>query len=446
METLAKTDLPELLPSDWTTVRFDDLFSVQQGKQVSKKNRRGDNQRPFLRTKNVLWGHLDLTDLDKMNFTEAEEERLCLQPGDLLVCEGGDIGRTAIWRNRHEPCYYQNHLHRARAKDTNKVYPEFVLFWLWYAFEIGHVYFGRGNVTTIPNLSQSKLSELPLPLPSIDEQQKIASILGLLQRAIAQQDRLIAITNELKRTVLYYVFRHGLRGEPEKETEIGPLPLSWKVSKIQQLVDMGLIAKPMDGNHGNLHPKSDDFVRDGIPFVMASDLENGTINFSTCAYLRKEQADRLQKGFSNEGDVLISHKATIGITAIVPKVHDYVMLTPQVTYYRVLDHGALSNLYLKAFFESDAFQQEFAKVARDGSTRSYIGITKQRDLFVALPDLNEQLEIGNCAALLQHKIVLLTRRRSLLSDLFHTVLHQLMTAQMRVNDLDLGELESAMAA
>jgi type I restriction enzyme, S subunit len=105
--------------------------------------------------------------------------------------------------------------------------------------------------------------------------------------------------------------------------------------KIQELVDQGVIAKPMDGNHGSIHPKSSAFVNSGIPFVMASDLVDGAIHFNGCAYLRKEQADRLQKGFAYKGDVLISHKATIGVTAIVPQVEHYVMLTPQVTYYRV---------------------------------------------------------------------------------------------------------------
>lgn len=89
------TELGEF-PSDWRVQRFDSLFAVQQGKQVSKKNRVGENQRPFLRTKNVFWGRLDLTNLDEMHFTETDEKRLVLQPEDLLVCEGGDIGRTAI--------------------------------------------------------------------------------------------------------------------------------------------------------------------------------------------------------------------------------------------------------------------------------------------------------------------------------------------------------------
>jgi type I restriction enzyme S subunit len=173
MSKIQAVNLTELgaLPPSWQVQRFDSLFAVQQGKQVSKKNRVGENQRPFLRTKNLFWGGLHLSDLDQMHFTEAEEQRFALKSGDLLICEGGDIGRTAIWREGPVRCYYQNHLHRARLRDEGADSP-FVLYWLWYAFEVGSVYFGRGNVTTIPNLSQSKLCELPLPVPPLAEQRK----------------------------------------------------------------------------------------------------------------------------------------------------------------------------------------------------------------------------------------------------------------------------------
>ena len=80
------------LPADWRVDRFDSVFDVQQGRQVSKGNRVGDNQRPFLRTKNVFWNRLELADLDEMHFSEADESRLALKRDDLLICEGSDIG------------------------------------------------------------------------------------------------------------------------------------------------------------------------------------------------------------------------------------------------------------------------------------------------------------------------------------------------------------------
>jgi type I restriction enzyme S subunit len=118
------------------------------------------------------------------------------------------------------------------------------------------------------------------------------------------------------------------------------------------------------------------------------------------------------------------------------------MLTPQVTYYRVLNNQLLDNVFLKAFFDSNLFQEKFQTVARDGSTRSYIGITKQRELHIVLPALNEQSEIANCLAMVEKKYLVAKRRRAGLNDLFRTLLHQLMTAQLRVNELKFDFLKT----
>lgn len=224
-------------PSEWRIDRVDSAFEIQQGKQVSKKNRMGDNQQPFLRTKNIFWNRLDLVELDQMHFSEVEERRLEMKRGDLLLCEGGDIGRTAMWQAQVSRCYYQNHLHRLRALDS-QADPQYAVYWFWYAFNVAKLYFGRGNVTTIPNLSRSKLAELPMVLPPLPEQKKIAYVLSTVQRAIEQQERIIATTTELKKALMQKLFTEGLRGEPQKQTEIGPVPKSWEIVELNQLADL----------------------------------------------------------------------------------------------------------------------------------------------------------------------------------------------------------------
>ena len=94
----------------------------------------------------------------------------------------------------------------------------------------------------------------------------------------------------------------------------------WSVKEINQLVNANILAKPKDGNHGNIHPVSSDFVEKGIPFIMSNNIVDGKIDFSNSKNITKEQADNLQKGFSIEGDVLLTHKGSVGNTAIVPKI------------------------------------------------------------------------------------------------------------------------------
>jgi type I restriction enzyme S subunit len=179
------------------------------------------------------------------------------------------------------------------------------------------------------------------------------------------------------------------------KTEVGLIPEDWLILKIEDLIKEGFIEKPLDGNHGNIHPKKRDFVSNGIPFIMANNIVDGQVDLKTCSFIKKEQADNLQKGFSFAGDVLITHKGTIGNVTIVPKISSpYIMLTPQVTYYRIKDKKKLNKYYVKAYFENDNFQN-LLKQLSGGGTRAYIGITKQKKLpFVLPPTLVEQKSIA----------------------------------------------------
>ena len=192
-----------------------------------------------------------------------------------------------------------------------------------------------------------------------------------------------------------------------KKTEIGIIPTEWVVKTVQELVVLNIIEKPMDGNHGSIHPKNSDYVDNGIPFIMASDLKDGKIDTINCKFIRKEQADNLQKGFAKTDDVLLTHKATIGRTGVIGKINtDYIMLTPQVTYYRINNLNKLNNYFLKYYFDSQGFQSLFNSWAGSGSTRSYLGITDQRKLPIIIPHIEEQYAIASILGSLDGKIEL----------------------------------------
>ncbi|WP_335921260.1 restriction endonuclease subunit S [Shewanella chilikensis] len=183
------------------------------------------------------------------------------------------------------------------------------------------------------------------------------------------------------------------------------LPTGWQVATVDELVKQKIIAKPLDGNHGGIHPKASDYIESGVPFVMASDLAGGRVDLIDCKFISEEQASGLRKGIAKAGDVLLSHKATIGRTAIVQdSKHDFIMLTPQVTYYRVINSSALSNIYLKAYFDSRFFQSILGLWAGAGSTRAYLGITGQLKLPIILPPIEIQNEISGQVHALNKKV------------------------------------------
>jgi type I restriction enzyme S subunit len=437
MKAVNSTQLGNL-PCDWRVERFDSLFAVQQGKQVSKRNRVGDNQRPFLRTKNISWGRIDLSDLDEMHFSEADERRLALKSDDLLVCEGGDIGRTAIWNNGLIRCYYQNHLHRARLRDINEAHAQFVLYWLWYAFEIGSVYFGRGNVTTIPNLSQSKLCELPMPVPTVSEQRKIAKILGIVRKSIGQQERLSALTAELKTALLHQLLTRGLRGELQKQTDLGFVPASWEITELGKVVNLfgGYAFKSEEG----IKTSNTQLVRMGNLYQNKLDLNRSPI------FYPDEFGKRYPRFVLQPGDLIMSLTGTsgkedYGFTVELKPGPKTLLLNQRIARVDLISKR-LTKEFLFYFLLSRKFLDHLYPTAK-GMKQANLSTHAMKALKVPIPGVDEQKEIANCFRAIDRKVELHQAKLDSLRDLFRTLLHQLMTAQIRVHNLQLPELETA---
>jgi len=148
-----------------------------------------------------------------------------------------------------------------------------------------------------------------------------------------------------------------------------------------------------DGNHGEKHPTSADYVETGIPFVMAKDFHDGHVDLDACKKIPKDLGDSLRVGFARSGDILLTHKGTVGEVAIVPKIDEYLMLTPQVTYYRT-NPTKLLNKYLKYAFMSPYFRDQLFSFSAQ-STRPYIGITSQKELRIEVHALTEQRRIAS---------------------------------------------------
>lgn len=193
--------------------------------------------------------------------------------------------------------------------------------------------------------------------------------------------------------------------EGYKMTELGEIPEEWEVRQVQDLIHENIIIDVLDGNHGEIHPKSSDYVEKGIPFIMANNISNGKLDLERCKFISEEQSKTLRKGFAIAEDILLTHKGTVGETAIVPNtVKEYIVLTPQVTYYRLKKNNRkIYNHYLKIFFDSELFQG-IIKSLSSQSTRDYIGITEQKKLNIILPLFEEQQKISLIISSLDEQI------------------------------------------
>ena len=191
-----------------------------------------------------------------------------------------------------------------------------------------------------------------------------------------------------------------------------------KKIKIESLLKSKTILQIQDGNHGELHPTSKDYIESGdkIPFIMANDIVNNTIDFENCKHIARSQADKLRIGFSKTGDILLTHKGTIGSVAIVPEMNfSYIMLTPQVTYYRV-NNELLDSKFLSLYFRSPLFQSTL-KMWSAQATRPYIGITAQKQLELNVPAISAQKEISSILSTYDTLIELNEKRIKILEEM-----------------------------
>jgi len=176
-------------------VELGTVCDIQLGKMLSPESKVGVRPVPYLRNENVQWSRFNLADVSWMDFTETEERKFRLEPGDLLACEGGEPGRAAIWQGQIERCCYQKALHRIRPRGS-LVHPPFVLYRLWLSSLAGE-FTGSQTQTTIAHLPREKLIRLSIPLPPLAEQERMAGRLtrqlAAVERArAAAQDRLAA--------------------------------------------------------------------------------------------------------------------------------------------------------------------------------------------------------------------------------------------------------------
>lgn len=240
---ITEDEKPFEIPESWMWVRLGEIFQHNTGKALNSTNRSGVSLK-YITTSNLYWNRFELSNLKEMFFTDTELEKCTVQKGDLLVCEGGDIGRAAIWQSDNN-IRIQNHIHRLRPYIT--VCTEF-FYYLFYLYK--HAGWIGGKGIGIQGLSSKAIHILVFPLPPLAEQKrivaKIEELLPYIDRYEQAWSKLEQFNSrfpeDMKKSLLQYAIQ-GKLVEQRSEEGTGEELLAQIQAEKQRLIKAGKIKK-----------------------------------------------------------------------------------------------------------------------------------------------------------------------------------------------------------
>jgi len=284
-----------------------------------------------------------------------------------------------------------------------------------------------------PNISQTIIKNIRLRLPSLPEQRRIANVLATVQTAIGQQTRLIVFMRELKSALMRKLFTEGLRGEKQKETDIGLVPESWEVISLQKVAIDGFqngafIKKPIMGR--------------GILYANVVDMYGEVhVDFGKLERIDVE-VSKIRQYLLEENDVLVVRSSLkregIGQNSVVKNLKEPVFYDCHLIKVKP-DTTRIIPEFLSYFWRSEKGKQDLIQRSKT-TTMTTINQASLAGALMPVPSYEEQKEIANIFLRIDTKITFHRNKQEKLEELFRTLLHQLMTGQTRVNEIDLPSL------
>lgn len=377
----------------------------------------------FLRITDLREGAIDWDTVPCCKVDKTGAQRYGLHHGDVLVARiGATTGSTSIVVNP-PPSVFASYLIRLRP--TREMHPFFLYFYT--KSEQFHQWIDAHKDSNLKGgVNVPTLLSAPLTLPVLAEQQKIAAVLWKMQRAIATQDRLIAATRDLKQSAMQHLFTHGLRDEPLKDTAIGAMPESWEPTTIGDIASVGSGGTPSRANPAYWLNGTIPWVKTGeVGYCVINDTEekitpDGLRNSAAKIYPKGTLLMAMYGQGVTRGKVaILGVDASINQACAAIQTHDD-RTHPDFLYY-VLSHN-----------------YESLRGLAHGGQQQNLNADLIRGFPFGLPtDVGEQRDIAAALATIDRKLAHHQQKRATLNDLFQTTLHQLMTAQIRVADLDI---------
>lgn len=346
------------IPIDWKIVELSDLCILVNGMAFKPEDWKTQGL-PIIRIQNL--------NNEKANFNyydEPVEEKYYVDNGDILFGWSGNLGTSFgahLWKNGK--AILNQHIFKVIPNDS--VSPDFLFYMLNRL--VKEIELETHGSIGLVHVKKGYLESRLIPLPTIKEQQKVASILLNVDSLIIQTQKEIEQTQRLKKGLMQKLLTRGIGHTKFKEhfftkngiIYLGTIPYDWDIKTIKQLENENQIIGFQDGNHGELHPKGDDFTDEGKPFITASQIDgDGNINLDQCKKLPESFWKKLRIGFSQANDVLFTHNATVGRVSVLPNNFPDCIVGTSVTYYRLNDKK-IDRFYFSYVLQSNFIKKQY---------------------------------------------------------------------------------------
>jgi type I restriction enzyme S subunit len=352
----------------WEQSALSEIADLCLGKMLDQNKNRGVLM-PYLANVNVRWGEFILGDLRDMRFEDHERERYGLKHGDIVMCEGGEPGRCAIWKEQIPGMMIQKALHRIRPKagiDSAFLYYSFRYLGLLKGFD---QYF---TGATIKHLPGEKLAKVEVRIPPLAIQRRIAGILSAYDDLIENNQRRIKILEEMARRLYREWFVHfrfpGHEGCRFVDSPLGEIPEGWEVKRLGEVTTkIGSGATPKGGKGA--------YKTEGIHLIRSLNIYDYSFQFDNLAFIDEDQAAGLDNVRVQQNDVLLNITgASVARCAMVPSYLLPARVNQHVAIIRATE-AKVSPHYLLDAINSDFHKQKLLSYAQGGATRE--ALTKE---------------------------------------------------------------------
>lgn len=341
-----------------------DVADLTLGKMLDEKKNRGEPL-PYLANINVRWGEFDLRNLREMRFKEEEKERFGLRSGDIVMCEGGEPGRCAIWKDDMPGMMFQKALHRIRPHGI--LDNQYLFYFFLHTGRIGG-FTGLFTGSTIKHLPAQQLAKLAIQYPERSVQRRIAGILTAYDDLLANNRQRMALLEESAR-LLYREWFVNLRFSGHKLARLSKgIPNGWRKTPLGDITTkIGSGATPRGGEAA--------YRTEGVTLIRSMNVYNDRFDDDGLAFIDEEQAAELENVSVQPRDILLNITgASVSRCCMAPERHLPARVNQHVMIIRT-DPVKADPFFVQAAINSDERKRQLLSYAQKGSTRE--ALTKE---------------------------------------------------------------------